>query len=495
MLRTFVEDAKRMIRTPATVNSGNEELANVVAGLLYERSFKVNVQQVMHSFEGLSKRQFNVVATLGDPLVDKKTRKGLLLLSHLDTPPGGLGRHWSQTAGDPYAPSIHDERIYGLGAAGAKLDMLAKIYAVSKFRERKLRMPIYVVGTCGSNQGHFGARYLLQSVAVNPKYVLVGEPTEMKLVTSHKGALQVRVGVRFQGLERDARGFNRRLSIQSFGRAAHMSSPTAGSNAILELLRLLAHAVESGFDFRLTRLEGGETLSQVPDRASVDLYCTPHQFEDFKRFFSEFVLRHKREESFQLDPSGSSDTGVRFLPESIFSCFMEILNLFRVVEQEISVERDEALNPPVSTSHLGIVRQGTGAMDLLFDLRLVPQLAAAEVEKKIAQGVQALATRFPNLNLTVTREWVNPALNDSSGGEWLKICQDVSASLGMATGIHKLSTSTEASLFQQAGYDTVVTGPGTALGNIHGPNEFVTLSQLELALAYYEKLVERVCCV
>ena len=156
------------------------------------------------------------------------------------------------------------------------------------------------------------------------------------------------------------------------------SSPASGNNAILELLRLLAHSVDSGFDFRLTRFEGGETLSQVPDRASAEIYCTPHQFEDFKRFFREFVVRHKREENFRLDPNGSSETGVRFLPESIFTCFMEVLNLFRVVEQELSVARDEALNPPVSTSHLGIVRQGSGAIDLLFDLRLVPSLAAAD---------------------------------------------------------------------------------------------------------------------
>ena len=109
--------------------------------------------------------------------------------------------------------------------------------------------------------------------------------------------------------------------------------------------------------------------------------------------------------------------------------------------------------------------------------------------------MQALATRFPNLNLTVSREWVNPPMNENPGGEWIKICQDVSASLELPTGTHKLSTSTEASLFQQAGYESVVVGPGSALGNIHGPNESVSLAQLELALNFYERLVERVCCV
>ena len=152
-----------MIRFNSVTANGDEELANYCHSLLQERGFKANLQQVTHSVDDFSKRQFNVIGILGDPLVDKKIRKGLLLSTHLDTVSPGLPENWVETGGDPFAATIKDGKIYGLGAAEAKLDFLCKLHAAAKFREKKLRMPIYLVGTCGEEAGMFGARYLIKA--------------------------------------------------------------------------------------------------------------------------------------------------------------------------------------------------------------------------------------------------------------------------------------------------------------------------------------------
>src|SRR4051812_7131536 len=194
-MKRFLEEAKRLIRINSVSSRGNEELANFVAGLLQDRGLKTQLQQVTHSLEDVSKRQFNVIGILGDPLVDRKIRKGLLLNTHLDTVSPGLPENWTETLGDPFSATIKENKIYGLGAADVKIDFLCKLHAVAKFRERKLKMPIYLVGTCGEETGMFGARYLIKSLALNPRFVVVGEPSNLHLIYAHKCLNLFRVSI------------------------------------------------------------------------------------------------------------------------------------------------------------------------------------------------------------------------------------------------------------------------------------------------------------
>jgi acetylornithine deacetylase/succinyl-diaminopimelate desuccinylase-like protein len=328
-MKQIIEEAKRMIRLNSVTQDGNEELANFAGALLQDRGLKVQLQQVTHSFENVSKRQFNVLGILGDPLVDRKTRKGLLLLSHLDTCSPGLRENWTETAGDPFSAQVKDGKIFGLGSADAKLDFLCKLKAVERFRERKLKMPIYLVGTCGEELGMFGARYLIKSMALNPKYVVVGAPTELRVGYSHKGLNLFRVSIGHQMVERDARGFNRRVDLHAKGRSAHSSQPAQGVNAILEAIDLVQEAAENGFELRFTKIEGGDASNKVPDRAFMEFYLTSHQFEDFKRFFREKAARKGGEKAFHVELGGLGDTGVRFLPDVVFPCIGEIIGIFR----------------------------------------------------------------------------------------------------------------------------------------------------------------------
>src|SRR4051812_16478800 len=107
-MKRFLDDARRMVRINSVSSRGSEELANFVAGLLQDRGLKTHLQQVTHSLEDVSKRQFNVIGVLGDPLVDKKIRKGLLLATHLDTVGPGLSENWTETGGDAYAATVKD---------------------------------------------------------------------------------------------------------------------------------------------------------------------------------------------------------------------------------------------------------------------------------------------------------------------------------------------------------------------------------------------------
>lgn len=483
-----------MIRLCSVTSNGDEELANYAQSLLQDRGFKATLQQVAHSIEEISKRQFNVIGIMGDPLVDKKIRKGLLLVTHLDTVSGGLSENWTETGGDPFAATIKEGKVFGLGAADAKLDFLCKLHAAGKFREKSLKQPIYLVGTCGQELGMFGARYLIKSGALNPRQVLVGEPTALKLVHAHKSFSVYRVSIGYQQIERDARGFNRRIDLHSFGLSAHGSNPGAGRNAIESALKLLQQASDNGFEIRYTRFDGGDTVNKVPDRAAIQFYLTSHQFEDFKRFFREVARAEGGpNKDFRVELGGVGDSGIRFLPDPVFSCIMDVLRFFGEMGRDFAKVRDEGFDPPHSTASFGTLRQALGRIDLHFDLRLLPDLIVEEIEKHVREGIQKIAAGYPNLNVTVARERTNPGLSVKDSHELVNTCREAMSSAGLEPALGKKSSATEAAPFAVAGFDAVAFGPGSGDGNSHGPNEHNLLEQIEKATSFYEKLIERVC--
>lgn len=492
-MKHLLEEAKRMIRINSVTTRGNEELANYVATLLQDRGLKTQLQQVTHSLENVSKRQFNVIGILGDPLVDKKTRKGLLLNTHLDTVSPGLPENWTETGGDPFAATVKDGKIFGLGSADTKLDFLCKLYAIDRCREKKLKMPIYLVGTCGEEMGMFGAKYLIKSLALNPKYVVVGEPSELKVVYAHKSLNIFRVSIGYQLVERDARGFNRRIDLHSFGRSAHGSYPHLGTNAIQQSLDFLRNATDNGFELRFTKLDGGDTVNKVPDRSMIEFYLTSHQFEDFKRFFRETVRSEGKEKAFRVELGGLGDMGVRFLPEALFSCISEVTDFFRNLGSEFEKVQDESYSPAHSTVNFGQLKQRLGGIDMHFDLRLLPDQSADKIEKHVLSQIQAIAAKYPNLNVTAVRERMNPGLSMTMEHELVRICKESLTAAGVEPQFAKKSASTEAAQYFQAGYEAVVVGPGVSQGNSHSPNEHNLLEQLEKAVSFYEKLIERTC--
>ena len=492
-MRRLLEEAKKMIRINSVSTRGNEELANFVLGLVQERGMKGQLQQVMHSHEEISKRQFNVIGVLGDPLVDKKTRKGLLLNTHLDTVSPGLPENWTETGGDPFAATVKDGKIYGLGSADVKLDFLCKLHAIGKFREKKLKMPVYLVGTCGEEVGMFGARYLIKSGALNPKYVVVGEPSELKVVYAHKCLNIFKISIGYQLIERDVKGFNRRIDLHSFGRSAHGSYPHLGENAITQAIELLQKSTDNGFETRFTKMSGGDTVNKVPDRAMVQFYLTSHQFEDFKRFFRELVRAEGKEKSFRVELGGVGDTGVRFLPEAAFQCLTEVMGFFKTITTDFEKVKDAGYNPAFSTVNFGQLKQSASGIELYFDLRLLPDLQPEEIQNHILKGIKEISARYPALNVSAVRERMNPGLNLKADDELVKLCLESMEGAGITPILDKKATSTEAAQYFAHGYPAVIFGPGISHGNSHSPNEHNLLDHLEKAQAFYENLIERAC--
>lgn len=492
-MRDFLEEAKAIIRIPSVSMDGNEELANWLIERMKNVGLKTQMQPVTHSIDGVSKRQFNVIGTLGDPLVNDKIKRGLLLNTHVDTVGTGLLTNWTETNGNPFQATVKDGKIFGLGSADVKLDFLCKLRAIEKFREKKLKQPVYLVGTCGEEIGMFGAKYLIQSKALNPKYVLVGEPSELHVVYAHKSLNIFKASIGFQMVAKDARGFNRRIRIESFGKSAHGSYPHLGKNAIHQLLDLIRDSSEQGYEMKFVRFEGGDSVNKVPDRALTEFYLTAHQFEDYKRFFRDLVSQTGMDAAFKLEAGGGDDVGIRFIPDSVFECASRISDYFRKISHQFSKITDTTFNPPHSTVNFGQMKQTLNGLELFMDLRILPDQSSDDIEKEILKEVRTIASEYPMLNVTAAKQRGNSALGMTLEHELVRICKDAMLAAGLPVKLDKKATSTEAALYFKAGYEAVIFGPGVSVGNSHSPNEYQILDHLDSATAFYEKVIERVC--
>ena len=492
-MKRFLEEARKLIRINSVSANGNEEISNYVATLMQDRGLKTHVQHVTHSHEAISQRQFNVIGILGDPLVDRKLKKGLLLNTHLDTVSPGILENWTETEKDPFSATLKDGKIFGLGTADVKLDFLCKLYAVEKFREKKLKHPIYLVGTCAEEIGMLGVKYLIKSLALNPKFVLVGEPSELKVVYAHKCLNLYRISIGYQLIARDVRAFNRQVDLYSTGKAAHSSYPHLGTNAILESFAFLQKASDEGFEMRFTQFSGGDTVNKVPDHARCQFFLTSHQFEDFKRFFRDTLKSEGKENHFRMELGGVVESGVRFLPDPLYPCLVEIVAMIQSLSRELMIQKDASYDPSFSTVNFGQMKQKLGGLDLHFDLRLLPEVSPKEIETRIKEQVQGITSKYPNLNVSVVLERMNPGLNMSLDDEWVGICRDAMNTVGIPPHFSKKATSTEAAQYFAAGYPAVVFGAGRSQGNSHSPNEHNILEQMEKSIAFYEEVIQRVC--
>jgi len=139
------------------------------------------------------RKKANLFATLGPP-----DEPGIVLSGHTDVVPVD-GQPWDT---DPFLLTRRDGKLYGRGTSDMKSFLAVVLTAVPEFVRRGLKTPIHLALSYDEEVGCLGARRLLEDLAsagIKPQSCIVGEPTEMKVITGHKGKVSVRCHV--HGLE------------------------------------------------------------------------------------------------------------------------------------------------------------------------------------------------------------------------------------------------------------------------------------------------------
>ncbi|MHB1253536.1 MAG: M20 family metallopeptidase [Candidatus Humimicrobiaceae bacterium] len=188
---------KDLIRIPGHVNCEGQEnkISLHTAGVLEKEKIDTKLQVVEPGRKNVIGRIYG-----------KNKGKSLALNGHLDTvPPNGSMKS--------YEPIIYDGKLYGLGSSDMKGAVAAILYSLILVKRARIDLDgdLYFTGVIGEESGGTGTRFLINS-GFKPDYAVVGEPTSLNIVNSHKGCFLVDVIIE--------------------GKAAHASIPQKGANAI-----------------------------------------------------------------------------------------------------------------------------------------------------------------------------------------------------------------------------------------------------------------------
>ena len=119
-------------------------------------------------------------------LVGPAVDGGVVLSAHTDVVPVA-GQNWSH---DPFSATVSDGKLYGRGSADMKGFAATVLAKVPDILAANLKKPIHIALSYDEEVGCFGAPPLAKDMLARgpqPAFVIVGEPTNMRVVTGHKG--------------------------------------------------------------------------------------------------------------------------------------------------------------------------------------------------------------------------------------------------------------------------------------------------------------------
>lgn len=254
----------------------NVEIATFVGSRLAHLGFRVGYDA------DEAGQRMNVIASIGPEI-----EGGVVLCGHLDVVPASPER-W---LADPFILRRDGERLIGRGAVDMKGFLACCMATASDFAASAdtLRVPVHYVFTFDEEVGSFGAAqvgaFLSQHVP-QPAIAIVGEPTEMRPISGHRGIIELTTEVR--------------------GSAGHASDPRGKVNAVFAAARMaaliadraeaLARNPVAGTPFEpawttisIGRIEGGEARNVIPDTCRFDWEIRPLPGEDGHAILREII--------------------------------------------------------------------------------------------------------------------------------------------------------------------------------------------------------------
>ena len=198
----------------------------------------------------------DLVARIGDG------QRVLLYDSHLDTVGVGDEREWKH---GPFSGAVENGLMYGRGTVDEKSSTPPMIYGLKIAHDLGLldEFTAYYFGSIEEWCEGLSAQVFAEEERVRPDFVVIGEPTNMRVVRGHKGRVEFRVTSR--------------------GRSVHGASHWLGDNALYKMVDVLCAIPE--LDARLpsdpflgrgsivaTHIETrAGSLNVVPDHCSIVL--------------------------------------------------------------------------------------------------------------------------------------------------------------------------------------------------------------------------------
>ncbi len=228
-----------------------------------------------------TKTQANLFSSIGANKENEK--EGIILSGHTDVVPA-VSKEWTS---DPYTAIKKDNKIYGRGTCDMKGFIACTLAVAPLFASKKLKAPIHFSYTFDEETGCLGAPLVLADLKkrnINFSACIIGEPTNMKAITAHKG-------------------YNEYITHFT-GLSGHASNPEGGvsaieyaiqySNKLLELRDELKKRSSKKVIFspsystlQIGKISGGIGANVIADQCSLEWEVRPVSRED-----GEFISKN-----------------------------------------------------------------------------------------------------------------------------------------------------------------------------------------------------------
>ncbi len=314
---------------------------------------------------------------------------GVVLSGHTDVVPID-GQPWSS---DPFTVTEKDGLLYGRGTCDMKAFIATALALLPEMQH--LKRPIHLALSYDEEIGCAGAPRMIEQLKTEiptPSAVIVGEPTEMQVVTAHKGIVASRTTVT--------------------GHEAHSSQTQSGVSAVMTAARLVTY---------------------LDDMA----------------------------QTLQANTAGGN-----------------------------------GFDPAWTSVHVGTIEGGTAIniisrhCEFVWDLRNIPMDDPQELLDRFEhycneEMLPRMREIAPEANIETVQFARAPAFRHEPDSVAVKLVQSLTDDPTFAM----VPFAAEAGQFQEAGFSTVICGPGS-IDQAHKPDEFISVEQLGKGEVFMRKLIQ-----
>ncbi len=270
---TNLEILAKLISFPTVSNRPCLPLIDWAAGYLRDSGAHVEI------FDGEENGKACLLARLGPDIAG-----GIVFAGHIDVVPVD-DQPWSKP---PFSLTQEGDNIYGRGSCDMKGFAACVMSIFEKVDKDKLKKPVYLALTYNEEVNMAGASMLVSRLKernFKADWVWLGEPTEMQVVTAHKGTGGVVTTV--------------------YGVSAHSSLPHKGLSAIDLGVKICAWLTEksehyatrpvigSPFDppyssINVGVINGGSASNIIADKCTIEWQYRLHPGDDLGSLFREY---------------------------------------------------------------------------------------------------------------------------------------------------------------------------------------------------------------
>lgn len=230
------------------------------------------------------KTKANLFATIGQGMDG-----GVILSGHTDVVPVE-GQDWTFP---PFSLTEKDSKFYGRGTADMKSFLAVALAMVPVFTSMTLKRPVHLAFSYDEEVGCLGIHSLvdvLANIDCTPLLAVIGEPTEMRIINTHKGIYSYRTTV--TGFEAHSSAVHKGVSaIMVAGELVYFLSEIQKEYEQKGLAQALCSFDPPYTTFHVGTIQGGTAQNIIPKICAFDWEFRTIPGEDSEAIIARFEMK------------------------------------------------------------------------------------------------------------------------------------------------------------------------------------------------------------